>query len=322
MKRSARGIALISLVWVLVLAATAVGQLSVPISKPKFSFVAYGDIRYTNPADTRASSPAYRRALVDGIAASNPNFVLISGDLVLAGGNREDWHVWEQGTAPFRRSGVPVFPVIGNHELYGDPEAANYLAQFPQLMNRRWYTLRARNVLTFMLDSSADEPGGEQWQWLEQQLDQVSADVDFLIIVLHNPPYTRSSDTMAGGGNSERPSEARLAAMLEQRQRAMRARMVVIAGHVHNYERYEHGGIMYLVSGGGGATPYTIPRQPGDFYRASGFTYHYLRFLVDGRRLKVEMHKLDLADGKPTWSIKDNFQLVAPRGAAAKAAGH
>ena len=160
------------------------------------------------------------------------------------------------------------------------------------------------------------------WQWLEQQLDQVSADVDFLIIVLHNPPYTRSSDTMAGGGNSERPSEARLAAMLEQRQRAMRARMVVIAGHVHNYERYEHGGIMYLVSGGGGATPYTIPRQPGDFYRASGFTYHYLRFLVDGRRLKVEMHKLDLADGKPTWSIKDNFQLVAPRGAAAKAAGH
>ena len=43
--------------------------------------------------------------------------------------------------------------------------------------------------------------------------------------------------------------------MLEERQAHARARIVVFSGHVHNYERHEHGGVTYFVSGGGGAPP-------------------------------------------------------------------
>jgi hypothetical protein len=41
--------------------------------------------------------------------------------------------------------------------------------------------------------------------------------------------------------------------MLEVRQSYTRARFAVFTGHVHNYERHEHGGVTYFVTGGGGA---------------------------------------------------------------------
>jgi hypothetical protein len=45
------------------------------------------------------------------------------------------------------------------------------------------------------------------------------------------------------------------ASFLEEQQKRLAARIVVIAGHVHNSERQEYGGITYLVTGGGGAQP-------------------------------------------------------------------
>ncbi len=294
-------------------------DISLLPQQTKFNFVAYGDVRFTNPADTRVSNPEVRRALVERIAEIKPAFVIMTGDLVLNGGNAADWKVWDAETGPLRSAGVPVFPVLGNHDLRDDPQAVNYFAHFPELKQRRWYSLRAGNALFFMLDSDADAPGGEQWKWLDQQLSRVPADVDFLFVVLHHPPYTHSSSHLLGGGHAARGPEQRLAAMLEQRQQALRPRIVVLAGHVHNYERYEHGGVTYIVTGGGGATPYAIERTPQDFYRDPGPTYHYVRFSVDGRKLHAEMIKYQAANGHVEWSVRDRFELEAAQ--LGKAAG-
>jgi hypothetical protein len=40
----------------------------------------------------------------------------------------------------------------------------------------------------------------------------------------------------------------------------------VSAGHIHNYERLERDGVVYLVSGGGGAAPYEIDRTAARRY--------------------------------------------------------
>jgi acid phosphatase type 7 len=285
----------------------------------KFDFVAYGDVRFTAPSDTRVSSPEARRAIVERVAAARPAFVLITGDLVLKGSDVRDWQVWDQETQPLRDAHVPVFPVLGNHDLSGDATGTNFLAHFPDLTGQRWYTLRARNVLCFMLDSDSDEPGSTQWQWLERQLSAVPAEVDFLVFVLHHPPYTNSENNALGGGHSSRPQEQKLAAMLEQRQASMRQRMIVIAGHVHSYERYEHAGITYIVSGGGGATPYKIPRSPQDPYRDPGPAYHFMRFSVADRQMRIEMNKLELADGKANWEVKDSLTLEAQKAGRAAA---
>ncbi len=99
------------------------------------------------------------------------------------------------------------------------------------------------------LDSSLDEATGPQGNWLAKKIDKIPADVDFVFIMFHHPPYTSSSDEKKfGGGHSARASEQKLLAkLLEERQAHTRARFIVFSGHVHNYERHEHGGVIYFV---------------------------------------------------------------------------
>jgi hypothetical protein len=107
--------------------------------------------------------------------------------------------------------------------------------------------------------------------------------------------------------------------MLEERQPHTRARFVVIAGHVHNYERHEHGGVTYFVTGGGGARPYLIPRQPGDPLFGKAVNYHYLLVEVDRGKMKITMNRLELANGKATWTTPDSVEIAAPTAVPAKA---
>jgi acid phosphatase type 7 len=280
-----------------------------------FNFVAYGDIRFTNPANHELSDPARRDALVGRIAQERPAFLLISGDLVLDGSSRADWAVWDREAAPWRDAGIKIFPALGNHDVRtgaGSDPLDNYFSRFPQLQSRRWYALRAANCLFLTLDSNSDDtPGSPQGEWVRSQLNRVPADVKFVFLGMHHPPYTQSSEHMPGGGHSARPQEQQLAHFLEERQRTLPARIIVIAGHVHNYERYEHAGIMYIVSGGGGATPYLPVRHSSDFYREAGPTYHYCQFTVDRDRLKFQMFKLEMDGGQARWEVKDSFEEAA-----------
>ena len=141
----------------------------------------------------------------------------------------------------------------------------------------------------------------------------LSTDVDFVFIVLHHPPYTSSSDAkIFGGGHSARSKEKELAKMLEARQQNLRARIVVFSGHVHNYERHEHGGITYFVTGGAGAHAYPIERAKDDPFQSKEVNYHYIMVDVDRGSLKVTMHRLDLTSGKAVWTEPDSVTISVP----------
>jgi len=296
-------------------------DIILPAPAYPFTFVGYGDIRFTDPADTKHSSAPMRRAEIARIAQEKPAFVIISGDLVFSGGNGRDWKVFDEETAPLRQAGIELLPALGNHDVSGAGGGAleNYFQRFPRLQDRHWYSVRTANVLMFILDSTSDDgPGSPQWQWLEQGLKALPPDVDFVLVALHHPPLTQSNDKMPGGGHSPRPQEQQLASMLEQHQHSMRARIIVLAGHVHNYERYEHGGVTYVVSGGGGATPYTIQRSDGDFYHDPGPTYHICNLTVDHGELRFQMLKLTLDGAQPQWTVRDSF--ISRAGGARRAA--
>jgi len=288
-----------------------------------FRFVAFGDTRFHDPADTKPANPEIRHALVAAIAGENPAFISIGGDIVLDGDNSKDWQVWDSETSLWRERKIPVYPAIGNHELHGnlDSALANYFQRFPDLLANRFYSTRVANSLMLVLDSNLDELSGPQGAWLAAQLDHLPADVDFVFFVFHHPPYTSSSDEkIYGGGHSARPAEQALAKMLEDRQQRTRARFVVFSGHVHNYERHEHGGVTYFVTGGGGAHPYLIPRAPDDPYKDMGINYHYLLVEVDHTAAKITMHKVEIQNGSPVWTTPDTVTISVPAAAAAKAA--
>ena len=231
-----------------------------------FAFIVYGDTRFTDTRNIKAANPAARQALVQAIAAADPAFISIGGDIAYNGDNTNDWRVWDSETAVWRQRHITVYPALGNHDLHGNPATAlaNYFKRFPVLQNNRYYSVRAANTLMLVLDSSLDETSGSQGDWLEKELDKVPSDVDFVFLVLHHPPYTASSDQALGGGHSARHPEQLLAQTLEEYQKHNQARFVVFSGHVHNYEHQEHNGVTYFVTGGGGARPYPIERTPDD----------------------------------------------------------
>jgi hypothetical protein len=164
-------------------------------------------------------------------------------------------------------------------------------------------------VYVLNLDSNSSLlPDSDQVAWIKAQLAGLPATVRFVFFNLHHPPVV---DVQAGGDPSHngRPNEHALAEYLAAAPEKSRARFVVAAGHVHTYERFFQDGIIYLVSGGGGAKPRPVVRGPADLYQDTGFPiYHYVRFVQDGANLKATMFRVADPDAaNPTWEEKDHF---------------
>ena len=298
-------------------------ELTTRVGTP-FRFAFLGDTRFTDPRDTRDSNAAIRQTLVRAIADAQPAFVSVGGDIVYHGDNANDWRVWQAETAVWRERDIAVYPVLGNQDLSGGKLALeNYFQRFPELKNSRYYSVHAGNALLLVLDSSLAELSGQQGEGLARKLDDTPSDVEFVFILLHHPPYTSSSDEKVyGGGHSARSEERELGQMLEKRQRFARTRFVVFSGHVHNYERHEHNGITYFVSGGGGAHPYRITRAPGDPFSDNNINYHFLLVEVAHGKLNVTMNRLQMENGKANWTKPDLASVSVPtvtNGAAAPA---
>jgi hypothetical protein len=294
--------------------AHAAATFSVPNSAlpDPLVFIAYGDIRFTSPSETAASSPAARQALVAKIAKENPAAVFINGDLPWHG-IAEDYQVYRTETRVWRDKHFPVYPALGNHEFSACESSclSRWWDTFPELRGRRWYSVAiGMKVVGIALDSDAPLlPGSEQRIWLESQVAALDPAVRVVLIVMHHPPVA-DVQTAKLVDHNPRQNEQSLAEYLAAVHSS--ARFVVSAGHIHNYERFAQDGVVYLVSGGGGATPYDVDRTAADLYQSSDFpNYHYVRFELHLGTLKGEMIRLeDYASLKPgRWKVRDRFEI-------------
>lgn len=281
-----------------------------------FKFVVYGDMRFARKdsyARHHIANSIARREILDDIARKNPAFVVMTGDMVFRGCHEEDWGSFRQGIGALMQSRIPIYPAIGNHEgrilpfcLNAEAGLKRYHKQFPYLPTERgWYSLKYGNCYFLILDSPADDSkSSRQASWVANQLNSIPPDVDYVFVVLHHPPHTAAADNL----HRVRPQERDLAAMLEQKQAKLHAQIIVIAGHVHNYERYEFNHVEYIVSGGGGAEPHKFSRSEDDLYRTqdplNSDQYHYCLITVDHSDLKFEMHRLN---EKQEFKVNDHF---------------
>lgn len=279
-----------------------------------WTLIAYGDMRFTNPLDTNDTNPKVRRWLVEQVAAEHPDAVLLSGDLPFNGFLASDYAIYRAETESWRKAGLRIYPALGNHELRGDQARGlkNWWDTFPELKGRRWYSVQFGNAYVITLDSSqALTENSEQQKWIAEQLDHLPRQTQFVFFSLHHPPV---ADPIEGNHSHDaRPNEQALATLLEKRAASAKVKFIVIAGHIHNYERFFENGVMYLVSGGGGAKPYPIARTKADLYQDPGFpNYHYVKFVWDGKQLKATMFRVaDSTADTPKWEAKDSFEIEA-----------
>jgi len=277
--------------------------------------VAYGDTRFTAASETAASSPTARRALVAKIAAENPAALFINGDLTFHG-FAADYEVYRAETQVWRDKHLRVYPALGNHELSACLESIcldRWWGAFPELRGLRWYSVAVGSKLIgIALDSDTSLlPGSAQQLWLERQITSLDPRVQVVLIVMHHPPVA-AVQTVKFADHNARPNEQALAAYLQTAAAHSAARFVVSAGHIHNYERLSQDGVTYLVSGGGGATPYEVDRTAADLYQDADFpNYHYVRFELFGKTISCEMIRLqDYAARRPShWRTADRFEI-------------
>src|SRR3974377_1691709 len=58
------------------------------------TFIAYGDQRFTDPANTRSANPRVREWLAAKVAAEKPGALILNGDVPLRGDAKEDYAVF------------------------------------------------------------------------------------------------------------------------------------------------------------------------------------------------------------------------------------
>jgi hypothetical protein len=297
-----------------------VATFSVPDAAlpPPLVLVAYGDTRFTDPAEIKAAHPAARRALVARIANEAPAAIFVNGDLTWRGAPA-DYAEYRDETTLWRDDHLRVYPALGNHEFSGCEQTeclTLWWHQFPELLGRRWYSVAlGSRVFAVTLDSNASLlPGSEQRIWLENQMTALDPGVRLVFVILHHPPLA-DVQTVKLVDHNPRPNELALADYLDVIAARSKARFIVSAGHIHNYERLERTGVVYLVSGGGGARPYEVDRTPADLYQSVDFpNFHYVRFELGPRTVVAEMIRLgDSAAPAPRkWEVRDRFELTLP----------
>jgi hypothetical protein len=280
--------------------------------------IAYGDMRFTDPAETQATNPKVRKWLVDKIASEKPSAIVVSGDVPYVGERAADYAEFHLETEPWRAANIPVFPALGNHELRGDEKQCleNWWTEFPKLRGKRWYMSEIGvKIVVLNLDSASPLTiGSDQIKWVEQQLINLRKSVKFVIFNLHHPPVA-DIESGEGASHNPRPNEIALADYLTTAPQGKRVRFIVNAGHIHNYERFFRDGTVYLVSGGGGAAPVPVTRDANDLYHGTEFpNYHYVKFVLRGKHLSAEMIRVAApAAEKPKWEIEDHFEISAPK---------
>jgi len=244
--------------------------------------------------------------------------------------------VFEKETKALKDEKIPIFPVLGNHDVRGASGQSTFVEHFdelkshPQLKSEAWYAINYGNTELLMLDSqSSYDEHSEQGEWLRKKLKSVPEELGFLLMVLHHPLVSHASRipflyrcngrySKPALGHDVEDAEKRLKILLDHFYKTHPGiRVMVISGHNHNYERYIVNGITYIVTGGGGATPYRISRHRTDLYNESGPTYHYCKFAIQGNVLEGAMYRVRLEGQTEHWEEKDHFELKAPAAHAA-----
>jgi predicted phosphodiesterase len=235
------------------------------------------------------------------MASYDFDFVLHTGDLVyLAQNNLNPVHAFtEKFFLPFEPvlNAAPIYPVVGNHEHYPDVvyrSSFAYYAAFPRFPGssgvisgepslREWYAFSYGDIQFVLLNTQPffGYPGrGEQLAWLEERL----SDPDFAasIVVFHVPPFTSGKHTPDGLA-----VQSDWVPLFESYGVPL-----VLSGHDHNYERLEHQGVTYIVTGGGSGVlyPQTINVEVSRIFSSQ---MHFVLLEIYADRIELSAIGLD-----------------------------
>jgi len=221
------------------------------LQKP-ITVIAYGDMRFTDPSNLAATNTTARRALVARVAREKPDALLLNGDLTMHGGDQADYAIYQTETKAWakRTCAFSQLSATTSSPTARSGSAAELVENISGVKGSSLVLGPTGTKLYVVALDSNDSllPGSRQHRWLKAQIASLPKSFEFVFITMHHEPV---ADIQLGADDNPRPNEMALAELLKRDNLKSKARFVVVAGHIHNYERFEQDGVVYLVSGGG-----------------------------------------------------------------------
>jgi 3',5'-cyclic AMP phosphodiesterase CpdA len=224
---------------------------------------------------TPAAAANLRRLATDGV-----DFAITTGDNAQIFGNEEEYRNYVIGPLHAFIATRPFWPSVGNHDYYG---LANYRRYFALPGNERYYSFTYGGVLFLALDSNRITAA--QRSWARNKLRNSNARCK--VAYFHHPVWS------SGRGYRSHVRKGRRERFVPILQRG--GVDLVLNGHLQNYERSKplrrgrrsRRGIVYVVTGGGGArlNGFTTRKRPRWSARRGVF-YHRLRITASDHKLR------------------------------------
>lgn len=262
------------------------------LQNEKIDFLVFGD---------SGTGSREQKALAQLMLEYPFDFILHAGDVAYPYGSREfyQWNFFNIYSDHLKRA--PFYPSAGNHDYQNDG-LASYLDVFDLPKNtlsendfERYYSFDKGNIHFVALDTNApldmvsETATNDMADWLEKDLEYAKLS-QWKIVYFHHPAY--SSGSVHGGDIRVRKI---LVPILEKEKVD-----IVFSGHEHHYERScpiiadtcADGGVVYIVTGGGGARLYDFGGNSSVSLVAKK-AHHFLHVEVAQCILKARVIGLD-----------------------------
>jgi predicted phosphodiesterase len=286
---------------------SATTRTAKPSTASSFRFVAVGDTGYGNSAQENVGTR---------LAQVQPDLVVHTGDIIYQVASYDLFEErYFQIYADLLKS-IWIAPSMGNHDTeYNNGKSfADVYVNPPNgssdpVLREVYYSFDYGNAHFVMLDNFITfSPGSPQYTWLQNDL--ASTNQFWKFVVFHVPVYATDNNQ----DPHDNASEVQYLAPLFQQYHVN----VVFNGHWHNYERMkpllngqvstiQAGGVVYLVTGGGGAPLMGVGSPPWHSRTAIKVAQYHLTVIdISGCSLRMRGVKAVSGSGD-TFDDSDVF---------------
>ncbi|WP_221284811.1 metallophosphoesterase family protein [Mucilaginibacter sp. SP1R1] len=233
------------------------------------------------------------KLIFQDIVAGQPSSLFILGDVVSLGCQDSKWKRMDVYLGACRQHNIPVYAVLGNHELMLNASrgAAKFQERFP-IHHSTGYVEKVDSVAVVLLNSNfskmTDAEIEKQDDWYQHTITELDHDaaIKFVIVGCHHSPFTNSKVVAP----SLKVQQQFVPAFVNSKKGVL-----FLSGHSHNFEHFNIQGKNFLVIGGGGG-----PHQPlrtgkrviHDTDSSYKPMFHYLEVKRSGDSLQVVSRQL------------------------------